>query len=111
MSHEFVNPNLHVILIHLPLALLFIGTLIELFAVVFWRRGQFRVAGRWMILIGALSAAPTATSGLYAMADTNRTADTAMDDTWEDVRADQPRAGTGLGDRCSATRGSTPSRR
>jgi uncharacterized membrane protein len=86
---EFINPNLHVILIHYPLGLLTLGTLIELFAI-FWRRSGFRVAGRWMILLGALSLVPTATLGLYAMADVNKTADTELTATWEEVRAQSP---------------------
>jgi uncharacterized membrane protein len=62
---EFIIPNWHVILIHYPLALLTVGTLIEIFSFL-WRRSGFRAAGRWMILIGALSAIPAATSGIYA---------------------------------------------
>ena len=41
MHHEFVEPNLHAALIHVPLGLLLIGTLIELFARFFWRRSSF----------------------------------------------------------------------
>ena len=51
MRHEFVNPNLHVVWVHFPMALLIIGALIELFSFMWWRSG-FRAAGRWMILIG-----------------------------------------------------------
>ena len=65
---EFIIPNYHVILIHYPLALLTVGTLIEIFSFL-WRRSGFRAAGRWMILIGALSAIPAATSGIYAARD------------------------------------------
>jgi uncharacterized membrane protein len=94
---EFINPNFHVILIHYPLGLLVVGTIIELFAFL-WRRSAFRAAGRWMILIGALSLVPTATSGLYAMADVNRVAEsspgagdgTPDDATWSEVRAQSP---------------------
>jgi len=86
---KFINPNLHVILIHYPLGLLVVGTLIELFAPLFWRRSTFRAAGRWMILLGALSLAPTATSGLFAMADTNRPAD-QPGLTWAEARAQSP---------------------
>ena len=92
MPREFVNPNLHVILIHYPLALLSMGAIIELLAVFFWRRSAFRQAGRWMILIGALSMAPTATLGLYAMADVNRTAENIEEPgiTWLEVREQSP---------------------
>jgi uncharacterized membrane protein len=62
---EFIIPNWHVILIHYPLALLTVGTLIEIFSFL-WRRSGFRAAGRGMILIGALCAIPAATSGIYA---------------------------------------------
>lgn len=65
---EFVNPNLHVVLVHYPLAMLVVGTLIEVFSFL-WRRSSFRSAGRWMILIGALSAIPVLTSGIYALRD------------------------------------------
>jgi uncharacterized membrane protein len=50
------------------LALLIAGTLIELFSFL-WRRHGFRAAGRWMILLGALSGIPTALSGIYALYD------------------------------------------
>lgn len=65
---EFINPNWHVIFIHYPLALLLIGVLIELFSFL-WRAGTLRVAGRWMILLGALSMAPALLSGIYALHD------------------------------------------
>ena len=68
MDKEFVNPNLHVALVHYPLALLVAGTLIEVFSFL-WRRHGFRTAGRWMILLGALTAVPTVTSGIYALYD------------------------------------------
>jgi uncharacterized membrane protein len=65
---EFINPNWHIILIHYPLGLFIVGVLIELFSFL-WRRSGFRAAGRWMILIGALSMIPTVTTGLYALND------------------------------------------
>lgn len=68
VEKEFVNPNLHVVLVHFPLALLVAGTAIELFSFL-WRRHGFRAAGRWMILLGALSAVPTLFSGIYALHD------------------------------------------
>ena len=90
MPREFINPNLHVILIHYPLALLSIGAFIEVFGMVFWRRSALRAAGRWMILIGALSMVPTALTGLYAMADVNRTVENydRPDMKWAEVRAE-----------------------
>src|SRR3954465_12000314 len=83
---EFINPNLHVILIHYPLGLLVVGTLIEFFSFLGWRRSAFRAAGRWMLLIGILSLTPTLFSGLYALADVNRTSDTPDDATWMEIR-------------------------
>jgi uncharacterized membrane protein len=81
---EFVNPNLHVALVHYPLALLVAGTLIELFSFL-WRRHGFRMAGRWMILLGALSAIPTVTSGIYALYDVANPSKAAVQ--WKDVVA------------------------
>jgi uncharacterized membrane protein len=72
MVKEFVNPNWHVVLVHYPIGLLFAGVLIELFSFLGWRRGGFRAAGRWMILLGALSSLPTALSGAYALSDAAR---------------------------------------
>jgi uncharacterized membrane protein len=71
VPREFVSPNLHVALVHFPLALLIVGTLIELFSFMY-RRHAFRAAGRWMILLGALAGIPTAMSGIYALADVSR---------------------------------------
>lgn len=85
---EFVNPNLHVVLVHYPLAMLVVGTLIELFSFL-WRRSSFRSAGRWMILIGALSAVPVVTSGIYALRDVavmNTDYDGGIG-TWHDIAA------------------------
>jgi uncharacterized membrane protein len=85
---QFINPNFHVILIHYPLALLGVGILIELFAFL-WRRSTFRMAGRWMILLGIISLVPAATSGLYALQDVSRTPETLYSN-WADVRAASP---------------------
>jgi len=68
MSEQFIHPNWHVMFIHYPIAMLITGTLIELLAI-FWLRSGFRAAGRWMILIGALAAVPTALTGWYALND------------------------------------------
>jgi uncharacterized membrane protein len=80
---EFIIPNWHVALIHYPIALVTIGTLIEIFSFL-WRRSGFRAAGRWMILIGALSAIPAATSGIYAARDV---LGGEMESTWHDLKA------------------------
>jgi uncharacterized membrane protein len=87
---EFINPNLHVVLIHYPLGLIVVGTLIELFSFLGWRRSGFRTAGRWMLLIGILALTPTLFSGLYALADVNRTSTTPDDATWADIRQQSP---------------------
>jgi uncharacterized membrane protein len=93
---EFINPNLHVILIHYPLGLLVVGTLIELFSFLGWRKSTFRAAGRWMLLIGILSLTPTLFSGLYALADVNRVPTTELsegtpdDATWFETRQMSP---------------------
>ena len=94
MAKQFINPNLHVAIVHFPLALLVVGTLIEFVAPVLWRRSTFRAAGRWMILLGALAAVPTATSGLYALYDTNLTPQTNPEEnpqiTWGEIRTASP---------------------
>ena len=65
---RLINPNFHVILIHYPLGLLGLGLLIEIFSFL-WPRGTFRIAGRWMLLLGALGTVPAATSGIFAKYD------------------------------------------
>ncbi len=72
VASQFVNPNLHVVLIHFPIALLFAGTAIEFFSFLGWRYSGFRAAGRWMILLGALLAVPAALTGVYALSDIAR---------------------------------------
>ena len=62
-----VQPNWHIALIHFPIALIVIGTIVELFSFLGWRRTGFRWAGRWMLLIGAILSVPTTFSGLYAL--------------------------------------------
>jgi uncharacterized membrane protein len=90
MQTELVSPNLHVVLIHYPLALLIVGTLIEAFSFM-WRRSSFRTAGRWMILIGALSTIPATFSGIYALRDVARVSDDNPDiHSWVDVKANSP---------------------
>src|SRR5450432_3026009 len=79
---EFVNPNLHVILVHYPIALLITGALIELFSFM-WRRHGFRSAGRWMILLGALLGIPTVLSGIYALYDVANPANASIE--WNQI--------------------------
>jgi uncharacterized membrane protein len=63
---HLINPNYHAILIHFPLALLYAGLAMEI-ASLFVSKGGVQTAGRWMLLIGALSAAPAVTSGVYGL--------------------------------------------
>jgi uncharacterized membrane protein len=86
-----VNPNLHVVLVHFPIALLVLGTLIEVFSFLGWRASGFRVAGRWMVLLGALLAIPTALSGVYALADVAHANNPAADEaSWNTTLASSP---------------------
>jgi uncharacterized membrane protein len=91
MANDMISPNLHVVFIHYPLGLLIAGVVIELFSFL-WPRSGVRAAGKWMILLGALSAVPATFSGLYALRDiaaTNNSVD-ADDAPWVDVRAGSP---------------------
>ncbi len=65
---RLIDPNMHVVLIHLPLGLLGLGVLIELFSFL-WRGTSIHLAARWMILLGTLGLLPAGTSGIYALAD------------------------------------------
>ena len=86
MTGALIEPNIHAVLIHFPLALLSIGIFIEVFSF-FWPRSGARTAGRWMIALGILAAIPTITSGLYALRQTATTAGVTDDDTWDVVAA------------------------
>jgi uncharacterized membrane protein len=66
---ELIKPNWHPVLVHFPIALLLMGTFVELFSVLGWRRSGLRAAGRWMVLLGAITSVPTALVGLYALRD------------------------------------------
>jgi uncharacterized membrane protein len=65
MTNQFISPNWHPLLIHYPLAFLSAGIVIELLSFL-WPRGSFRAAGRWMILLGALSSVPALAAGIYS---------------------------------------------
>ncbi len=65
MSPQFIHPNWHVLLIHYPIALLTLGLIVEICTLIY-RRGTLRAAGRWMLLLGALSTLPAATAGIHA---------------------------------------------
>jgi uncharacterized membrane protein len=82
---KFILPNFHAALIHFPLGLLSIGVAIELFSFL-WRRSSFQNAGRWMILLGTLTAVPAVTSGLYALRDVAGHGNDA--DSWTEFKAD-----------------------
>jgi uncharacterized membrane protein len=65
---EYISPNWHVILVHAPLGLLSVGIIMEFFGFL-WRRSTARIAARWMIAVGAVTAVPAATSGIYGYYD------------------------------------------
>jgi uncharacterized membrane protein len=82
---EYISPNWHAVLIHAPLGLLSVGILIEILSFL-WRRSSARSAGRWMILLGAITCVPALTTGIYAyrdaLAPTTSVKDVEFDDTW-----------------------------
>lgn len=86
MREEIINPNWHVILVHYPLALLTLGVVIELFALL-WRTSTARTAAKWMILLGTLSMVPTATVGLYAFKDAASGASSQPDAPWDELKS------------------------
>lgn len=90
MDKEFINPNWHVILIHYPLGVFVLGMVIELFSFLY-RRSTLRVAGRWMILLGALAGIPASLSGIYALGNVVRmnlpATATNPDRPWNEVTA------------------------
>lgn len=84
MSGEFINPNWHVAIIHFPLGLLMVGIVIEVLTI-FWKWHTVRAAGRWMILLGTLSAIPVAMAGIYALRDVQMPGPLNPDLRWADV--------------------------
>ena len=86
MREEIINPNWHVILVHYPLALLTLGVVIEVLALL-WRKSTARAAAKWMILLGTLSMVPTVTTGLYAFKDAASGASTQPDGTWDQLKS------------------------
>src|SRR5512141_799892 len=87
MADEFIMPNWHVALIHYPIALLTLGVLVELLSFL-WRRGGFRAAGRWMILLGALLAIPALTAGIYALRKEMVSGPVEIDQRWSELAAE-----------------------
>src|ERR1700722_10689969 len=86
MTGEFISPNLHVCLIHFPMALLIIGVCIALCSFLF-PRSSLRVSGRWMLLLGALATVPATLSGIYALSDIARMNNPVGDGPWVDVKS------------------------
>jgi len=88
VGNVFINPNFHVILVHLPLGIFVLGVLIELLSFMY-RRSTLRLAGRWMVLLGALATIPVAFTGIYALNDiaARSQADGRLPDnaTWQQV--------------------------
>jgi uncharacterized membrane protein len=68
---RFLNPNIHVILIHYPLGVFVLGVVLELLGFM-WRRSIVRTAARCMIVLGALLSLPASTSGIFALHDLKR---------------------------------------
>ncbi|HEX8521041.1 MAG TPA: DUF2231 domain-containing protein [Tepidisphaeraceae bacterium] len=90
VPRDVVVPNLHLILIHFPIALLITGSLIELLAFL-WRRSSARVAARWMILLGTVFAVPTVASGFHELFELNQNDQLQESPSaWHDVRAVSP---------------------
>jgi uncharacterized membrane protein len=84
VTGPLIQPNLHAVLVHYPIALLTLGVFIELFGFL-WRRSGVRTAGHWMIVLGTLACIPAVTTGLYALRQT--AAPGVMDGTWYSVVA------------------------
>ena len=85
---EYITPNWHAVLVHAPLGLLSVGIFIEVFSFL-WRRSTVRTAGRWMVLLGAITAVPALTSGIYAYRDAmspmTNVKDVVFQDSWHDL--------------------------
>ncbi len=84
MSNQFITPNWHPLLLHYPIALLILGVLIEIFTSGCTRSG-LRVAGRWMMLLGAMLAVPTITAGIYAFRGVVVPGNIDIDQQWHQV--------------------------
>ncbi len=89
MNRELIIPNLHVVLIHYPIGVFFLGLLIELGSFM-WRRSSVGSAGRWMILLGALSMIPSALSGAYALHDVAMMGNPVRSEKWSEIAAASP---------------------
>lgn len=83
MTGILIEPNLHAVIVHFPLALLSVGLLIEVCSFI-WPRSGIRTAGRWMIVLGILASIPAVTSGLNALRQTVAAGGTE-DATWDVV--------------------------
>ena len=62
-----VIPNFHVALLHFPIALLLLGTAIELICSFAWKTSTLRMAGRWMLVLAVVLGWPALYSGAYAV--------------------------------------------
>jgi len=92
MSRIFINPNWHPALIHFPICLLIVGVGIEWVTVLF-RHASLRTAGRWILLLGALSSVVVVFSGIYALDDVayrsqRPEASQASERPWRDLARD-----------------------
>lgn len=87
-SGEWVQPNLHVAVVHFPVALLAAGLAAEWVTLLVARRAEsLRSAGRWMMLLGAMACLPVAFSGVYALADLARGAGGSAATAWHELRS------------------------
>jgi uncharacterized membrane protein len=86
VGRYFVDPNWHVLFLHLPLGVLLVGIVIEI-VTLFVRRQSLRNAGRWMILIGSLGAVETTYAGIYAFRDVVAQVPTIPQFAWHDLVA------------------------
>ena len=86
--------HLQLFLFNVPLVLLITGTLIELFAFL-WRKSSARIAAKWMIGLGVLTAVPVTAAGFYGVWTANRADDAPVNDqAWHHTRAQSPIQGT-----------------
>jgi uncharacterized membrane protein len=87
-SASLVQPNLHVAVIHFPIALLAAGVLAEIAGLIVGA-SSLRSAARWMVLLGSMAALPVSLSGIYAINDIVRShaGDQALGTPWHDALA------------------------
>ena len=76
-------------MVHLPLGLLSMGVMMEVFCLIFCRKSSMKIGARWMILLGALMSVPALTTGIYAYRDvmvSDTRGDEPFGETWIDTK-------------------------